>query len=185
MRKIFYIISCIAGLSSCEKVWVEDLQEKAYDTIRGEYEIESATWEGPDPIDLNGDGVASFDYLKEWDAIISGSPAWSSIGNTKGRLGIPYTVDDHADWGGMADVNIARRTQEYRFEIKAVIENGESHLEFILPDDIEAEFEHSGYGKIALRVNVTCTVKTGEYESKDITGPVLIRYYRSEYRISN
>ena len=86
MRKIFYIILCIAGLSSCEKVWVEDLQEKAYDTIRGEYEIESATWEGPDPIDLNGDGVASFDYLKEWDAIISGSPAWSFL---RGRARAP------------------------------------------------------------------------------------------------
>lgn len=183
MRKIFYIILCIVGLSSCEKVWVEDLQEKAYDTIRGEYEIESATWEGPDPIDLNGDGVASFDYLKEWDAIISGSPAWSNVGNTKGRLRIPYTVDDNADWGGR--VNIVRRSLEYRFEIKAVIENGESHLEFILPEDIDAELEHSGYGKITLRTNVTCTVRTGENESEDITGPVFIRYNRSEYRISD
>lgn len=177
------MILCLACLVSCEKVWVEDLQEKAYDTIRGEYEIESATWEGPDPIDLDGDGVASFDYFKEWDVVLSGSSLSSSIGNTKGCLAIPYTVDDNADWNGW--VNIAKRTFDYRFEIKAVIEGNESHLEFILPDDIDAEFEHSGYGKISLRINVTCTVKTGEYESEEITGPVLIRYYRREYRMSN
>lgn len=174
------MVFSLAVLVSCEKVWVEDLQEKAYDTIRGLYEIESAVWEGTEPIDLDSDGTASFDYYQEWNSVYSGSPVWASVGNESGTLEIPYTVDSNADWGGWVD--ISRRGLDYRFDIKAVIEDGESHLEFTLPEDIDAEFEHSGYGRITLRVNVTCTVKIGEYESKEITGPVLIRYVRTEYR---
>ena len=54
-------------LSSCEKVWEEDLKERALDTIRGEYEIVSVVWEEDEPIDINGDGRASFDYFAEWN----------------------------------------------------------------------------------------------------------------------
>ena len=36
------------------------------DKIRGRYELVSAVWEG-DPIDLNDDGVATTDYLEEFD----------------------------------------------------------------------------------------------------------------------
>ena len=74
MRKLSILIICLLPLFSCEKVWVEDLQEKAYDTIRGAYEIESAVWEEAEPIDINGDGHASFDYYAEWNSISAGAP---------------------------------------------------------------------------------------------------------------
>lgn len=51
MRRILYIIILLPAVLACEKVWEEDLREKALDTIRGYYEIESATWEGAAPVD--------------------------------------------------------------------------------------------------------------------------------------
>lgn len=180
MKKIYMILLCLVFLSSCEKVWVEDLKEQAYDSIRGKYEIESAVWEGAEPVDIDGDGTASFDYLAEWESVWSGGPGWHSVSNERGSLYIPYTIDDNADWGGPP--KIARRNREFRFNIQAVVEGGKSHLEFELPEDEECEFEHSGYGVITLRTNITFTVLAGSEETKDITGPVLLKYVRTEYR---
>ena len=174
------ILLCLVFLSSCEKVWVEDLKEQAYDSIRGKYEIESAVWEGAEPVDIDGDGTASFDYLAEWESVWNGGPGWHSVSNERGSLYIPYTIGDNADWGGPP--KIARRNREFRFNIQAVVEGGKSHLEFELPEDEECEFEHSGYGEITLRTNITFTVLAGSEETKDITGPVLFKYVRTEYR---
>ena len=42
-RYILLIIVLMGALCSCEKVWVEDIRLKALDSIRGDYELESAT----------------------------------------------------------------------------------------------------------------------------------------------
>lgn len=180
MRKIYCLFISAAALTSCEKVWVEDLQKKAFDTIRGEYEIESVTWEGPEPIDINGDGQASFDYYEEWDSVISGSPCSSFIYDDGGYLGVPYTVDQNADWNGSP--SLARRRYDFEFGMKAVVEGNEAHLEFQLPVE-DCEFNHSGYGEITLRINVTLTVMTADKKTEEKSGPVFIKYVRSEYRI--
>lgn len=165
-------------LASCEKIWKEDLMEQAFDSIRGEYEIESAVWEGAEPIDINGDGTASFDYLEEWESVRSGGPGWHSVGNQGGVLYIPYTIDRNAQWGGRPE--LSRRNREFRFDMKAVIEGGESRLEFVLPEE-ECEFEHSGYGEITLRTDVTFTISVSREETMEITGPIFLKYVRTQY----
>lgn len=165
---------------SCEKVWVEDLQEKAYDTIRGHYEIESILWEEDEPIDINGDGEATFDYLAEWNRIVSGGTmGWGMVYNDRGTLSIPYVIDQAADWGGYP--SLYRRDEEYSFKIEAVIEGNDSHLKFELPDR-EAEFVHSGYGEITLRTDVSLTVLAEPGKTKEVTGTILIKYIRTKYR---
>lgn len=180
MRKLSILIICLLPLFSCEKVWVEDLQEKAYDTIRGRYEIESAVWEEAEPIDINGDGHASFDYYAEWNSISVGGPGWSNVGNERGLLCIPYVVDSNADWNGYP--SLGRRHLDYKFKLKAVIEGNESHLEFELPDD-GSEFTLSGYGEITLRTKVTIHVLAEEGKSRQTTGTILIKYIRSKYQL--
>ena len=64
--RIIHIFVMIPFFCACEKVWEADLREKALDTIRGIYEIESAVWEGQEPLDINGDGNATFDYYSEY-----------------------------------------------------------------------------------------------------------------------
>ena len=162
---------------SCEKVWVEDLQERAYDTIRGVYEIESIVWEEDEPIDIDGDGEASFDYLAEWNKIYSGSPSYSIVSNEVGSLGIPYVVDQNAKYGGYP--NLSRWNDDYRFKIKAVIEENDSHLEFELPKQgekfeySESEFTHSGYAELTLRTMVTLDVLVSQEKSEKVTGTIL------------
>lgn len=180
MRKLYMLFMGICTLASCEKVWVEDLQEKAYDTIRGVYDIESIVWEESEPLDINGDGQASFDYYAEWNSVYSGGPGWHSVGNESGRLCIPYVVDQNADWNG--EPNLGRRHQEYKFNIKAVIEGNESHLEFELPDD-GSELILSGYGEITLRTEVTLDILAEPEKSERITGTILIKYIRTKYRL--
>lgn len=181
MRKLLILIICLLPLVSCEKVWVEDLQEKAYDTIRGTYEIESVVWEEAEPIDINGDGQASFDYYAEWNSISAGGPGWSNVGNERGQLCIPHVVDSNADWNGYP--NLGRRHLNYNFKIKAVIEGNESQLEFELPDD-GSEFTLSGYGEITLRTKVTLHILTAPEKSEQITGTILIKYVRTKYHLT-
>ena len=177
MKRFAILVLCL--MASCEKVWIEDLQERAYDTIRGEYEIESIVWEESEPIDIDGDGDASFDYLAEWNKIYSGSPSYSIVSNEVGSLGIPYVVDQNAKYGGYP--NLSRWNDDYRFKIKAVIEENDSHLEFKLPDE-ESEFTHSGYGELTLRTKVTLDVLVSEEKSQKVSGTIFIKYIRTRYR---
>lgn len=180
MRKsgIYSVFICLVVLSSCEKVWVEDLQEKALDTIRGIYEIESAVWEGADPIDIDGDGNASYDYKEECDRITVGWCPEHIVSNKSGRLYIPYIVDEGDGWEGYPLLGM--HTREYRFNLEAVVENGESRLEFVLPEQ-NSVFVHSGYGEITLRTEVTFTTLISPDQTKEFTGPVLFKFIRTEY----
>ena len=63
------ILSCSA-FSCQEKPWEEDLEKKAADSVRGVYEIVSMTWQG-EPVDLDDDGQAGTDVLKELMALPS------------------------------------------------------------------------------------------------------------------
>ena len=83
MKKFIIYNLCILSLFSCEKIWVEELHERACDTIRGLYDPVSIVWEEAEPIDINGDGEASYDYLAEWDKVISGGPGNNSIHNDR------------------------------------------------------------------------------------------------------
>lgn len=184
MKRFAILVLCL--MVSCEKVWVEDLQERAYDTIRGVYEIESIVWEEAEPIDIDGDGEASFDYLAEWNKIYSGSPSYSIVSNEVGSLGIPYVVDQNAEWGD--NPSLSRWSDNYTFKIKAVIEGNDSHLEFELPKQgekfeySESEFTHSGYAELTLRTMVTLDVLVSQEKSEKVTGTIFIKYIRTEYR---
>ena len=176
-----FAFMCFATCVSCEKVWVEDLQERAYDKIRGEYEIESAVWEGDEPIDIDGDGNASFDYYSEWKNLYHGSPCWSNVSGGSGSLGVPFAVDSNADWNG--PVSLTKSSEQFKFKYTAVIERNDSRLEFSLPLDSDAELQLTGYGELTLRTKVSCTVKVADRESELKEGTVFIRYVRTEYRI--
>jgi hypothetical protein len=64
-RYMMILAAMLFGLASCEeKPWLEDVEKKLADEIRGVYEITSMTWLG-DPVDLDGDGKASTDVLDE------------------------------------------------------------------------------------------------------------------------
>ena len=175
---IYSVFICLVVLSSCEKVWMEDLQEKALDTIRGIYEIESAVWEGSEPIDIDGDGNAAYDYKEECDRITVGWCPEHIVSNKSGRLYIPYIVDEGDDWEGYPLLGM--HTREYRFKLEAVVENGESRLEFVLPEQ-NSVFVHSGYGEITLRTEVTFTALISPDQTKEFTGPVLFKFIRTEY----
>lgn len=181
MRKSIIYLLCAFSFLSCEKIWVEDLLEQAYDTIRGEYEIESIVWEEQDPIDIDGDGVASFDYLSEWNRIYSGSPCYNAVTNERGQLGIPYVklmFDNYQE--DIVDTQLTRWSEGYYFGVKAVVEENTSHLEFTLPDD-GAEFIHSGYGEITLRTTVTLKTIDQSNKGKDVSGTIRIKYVRTKY----
>lgn len=184
MRNSFIIFICLASLVSCQKVWVEDLQEQAYDTIRGVYELKMVTWDAPEPIDIDGDGVASFDYYEEWNKIHSGGPGYSSVSNKGGTLQVPYVVDDNADWNG--PVNLARRWKNYSFKNEVVIEGNTSRLVLVRESadtqtSTDWEIELCGYGEINLRTNITLTVMTGPDQAEEITGHITLYYVRKKY----
>ena len=181
MRKIYFASICLAACVSCEKVWVEDLQEQAYDKIRGVYEIESAVWEGEEPIDIDGDGNATFDYYSEWNDLYHGSPCFSNVSGGSGSLGVPYAVDSNDDWNG--PVSLTKRSEHFKFKYTAMIEGEEPGIEFILPSGSDAELRLTGYGELTLRTKVTCTVKVADNESEQKEGNLLIRYVRTRYKI--
>ena len=184
MRKSYIIFICLLSLASCKKIWVEDLQEQAYDTIRGVYELRTVTWDAPEPIDIDGDGVASFDYYEEWNRVDTGSPGYSSVSNKRGSIQVPYVVDSNADWGGR--VNLSRRHLDYTFSVEAVIEGNTSRL-MLTPhssdsqENTDWEVELSGYGEITLRTNITLTVLTGPEQTEEVSGHITLYYVRTRY----
>ena len=82
MKKFIIYNLCILSLFSCEKIWVEELHERACDTIRGLYDPVSIVWEQAEPIDINGDGEASYDYLAEWETTLTESGTTKDVTGT-------------------------------------------------------------------------------------------------------
>ena len=179
MRKYLIYTLCLFSLLSCEKIWIEDLKEQAYDTIRGLYNIESIIWEEEDPIDIDGDGEASFDYFAEWNKLYYGiGEGYNAITNDRGQISIPYVQADNYTEGW--EPTLSKWNEQYHFGVKAVIEEGTSHLEFELPED-GSEFTHSGYGEVTLRTQVTLTTRTQSGTTEDVTGTIFIKYVRTQY----
>lgn len=164
-------------LSSCEKVWEADLKERALDTIRGEYEVVSAVWEEDEPIDIDGDGIASFDYFAEWNKVSPGYPTKCSLHNDGGTLDIPVTVKWLTGSGPAYPECI---TFDCRIDIRTVIDGDEARLEFSDPHEAH-EFEHIGYGEVALRSEVTLNVQKDVGVVEEISGTVYIKYKRTRY----
>ena len=181
-RYILLIISLMITLCSCEKVWVEDIRLKALDSIRGYYELESATWEGKDPVDLNSDGTASYDYYDEWLSVLNGVGDFgASIKDGSGYIELPFTIDINADWGGYVSINKSLERIVCKTSVKIEGKEGRLVHEFS-PVGVKLEFEQTGYGEFTVRKKMKCTVKYSENESIMIEGPVLFRYKRIEYR---
>ena len=181
-RHILLIISLMTTLCSCEKVWVEDIRLKALDSIRGYYELESATWEGKDPIDLNSDGTASYDYYDEWLSVLNGVGDFgASIKDGSGNIELPITIDSNADWGGYISINKSLERIVCKTSVKIEGKEGRLVHEFS-PIGIQLEFKQTGYGEFTIRKEMKCTVKYGENESGVVKGPVLFHYKRVEYR---
>lgn len=180
-RQILLTICILPLLFSCGKVWEEDIRMKALDTVRGYYELESATWEGKVPIDLDGDGNASYDYYAEWlDVIYGVGDFGASIKEGTGYIELPFTVDSNADWPGHVSIN--RSVQPITCKVYVEIEGNEGRLVWeFSPIGIELEFEQTGYGEFTIRKEMECTVKYGD-DSKLISGPVFFRFKRVEYR---
>ena len=178
------IFICLLSLASCQKVWVEDLQERAYDTIRGEYKLSMVTWDAPEPIDIDGDGVASFDYYQEWNQVYSGGPGYSSVSNKRGRLQVPYVVDSKANRNEPENLNPIKINQIN--EIETVIEGNTSHLKLTpqssdTQENTDWEVELCGYGEITLRTDITLTVLTGPEQTEEVTGHITLYYVRTKY----
>lgn len=182
MKGNIIFVSILTFLSvSCEKVWEADLREKALDTIRGYYQVESGIWEGPDPIDLDGDGVASYDYYDEWKKVLAGSgDTGTVISDDGGYIEIPY-IKYSVHSSGLPPT-LTRFVKKVRTDIDVAIEGSEGELCFRFPDDPDVIFEHIAYGKFMVRTIVTCTIMNGSGETEEITGPVTLRYERFKYK---
>ena len=168
-------------LFSCEKIWETDLREKALDTVRGYYELESAAWEGPEPLDIDGDGNASNDYYSQWMKVDVGHGDFGALlHNDGGYVELPYTSAVYADWGqGIA--RLQRRVENVHLNITAVIQDDQAKLEFDFPE-CDAEFEHTGYGEFQVRKQMTFYVLNSSKEAETVTGPVVYRFNRVEYK---
>lgn len=182
MKGNIIFVSILMFLSvSCEKVWEADLREKALDTIRGYYQVENGIWEGPDPIDLDGDGVASYDYYDEWKKVLAGSGNIGTvISDDGGYIEIPY-IKYIVHYSGLPPT-LTRFVKKVRTDIDVAIEGSEAELCFRFPDDPDVIFEHTAYGKFMVRTIVTCTIMNGSGETEEITGPVTLRYERFKYK---
>lgn len=182
MNRLALVVAVLLPLTfSCLKVWVADLREKALDTIRGYYELESAVWEGSEPLDINGDGSASYDYYSQWLEVDSG---WGDFGatlhNDGGYIQLPYTRDTNEDWGDGL-VRLQRSVEEINVSINTVVGTDEAVLEFSFPQ-CEVEFEHTGYGEFLVRKEMTFYVINNDKEAESVTGPVLFSFKRIEYK---
>lgn len=182
MKGNIIFVSILMFLSvSCEKVWEADLREKALDTIRGYYQVESGIWEGPDPIDLDGDGVASYDYYDEWKKVLAGAgDTGAVISDDGGYIEIPY-IKYSVHSSGLPPT-LTRSVKKVRADIDVTIGGSEAELCFRFPDDSDVVFEHTAYGKFTVRTTVTCTIMSSAGESVEITGPVTLRYERFKYK---
>ena len=166
---------------SCEKVWEADLREKALDTIRGYYQVESGIWEGPDPIDLDGDGVASYDYYDEWKKVFAGAgDTGTVISDDGGYIEIPY-IRYIVHSSGLPPT-LTRSVKKVRTGIDVTIEGREAELCFSFPYDPDVAFEHTAYGKFMVRATVTCTIMNGSGDTEEMTGPVTLKYDRIRYK---
>ena len=179
MRKSIIFLACAFSLMSCEKIWVADLQEQAYDTIRGIYDIESIVWEESEPIDINGDGVASYDYLSEWNSVEFGSYCYNAITNNRGQLSIPYVSLQNLSYSEQPELQ--RWTDIYLFNIEAVVEGESSHLELHGPKGNTSELTLTGYGEVTLRTSVTLKTLDQSKNVNDVTGKITIKYVRTKY----
>ena len=180
-RYILLIISALVVNTSCEQVWEEVLKEKALDSIRGYYEIESGIWNESGPIDINGDGIASYDYYSEWLSIPSGvGYNGSCISNDGGYIEIPYIIDSNAGWGG--PISLSRRVEKVKISIDVLIEDREATLAFSFPENTGITFEHSGYGEFTITKTVSFTVTDGNETTEQITGRVTLKFKRTIYR---
>ena len=174
MKNIFIFVLISLGMTSCEKVWDADLTERALDTIRGIYAIESITWEGAEPIDLNCDGTASWDYYAEWKAIETGiGDHYSVIYNHGGQVRIPVTKDSNASWNGPVD--IIKAVKDVWLNIAVIIEGNDSRLQLTMREGYT--IEQTGYAEFTLRTKITVP----DREGKDCDGEILIKYIRIRY----
>lgn len=181
MKGSIIFVSILMLLSvSCEKVWEADLREKALDTIRGYYEVVSGIWEGPDPIDLDGDGVASYDYYDEWQKVLAGAADYGTVlSNEGGYIEIPYI---RGYYSSELPPILMRTVKKVRTDIDVTVEGSEAELNFRFPDDSGVVFKHTAYGEFTVRTTVTCTVMNGSGVTEDITGPVTLKYERIRYK---
>lgn len=178
MNKLYvFAAAAVLLLPSCEKVWEADLRERALDTIRGEYEIVSAVWEEDEPIDIDGDGTASFDYFAEWNKLSPGYPTKCSLHNDGGTLDVPVTVKSLIGSGPAYPDCL---TFDCKIDIRTVIDGDEARLEFSDPHDAY-EFEHIGYGEVALRAELAVNVQKQVGVVEEISGTVYIKYKRTRY----
>ena len=174
MRKVYMIILVLTIVSSCEKIWEADLREKALDTIRGIYEIESAIWEGQEPLDIDCDGIGTFDYFSEYLSIDVGAGNYTStISNDRGIITIPIIRDSNADWYG--PVRLMRDTEQIIANISVIIIGNSSRVEAAFEEDIE--FKQTGYGEFCMRKEVTAT----DCQGRTSTAPVSFRLKRTRY----
>lgn len=181
-RNMLLIVSMLALCVSCEKVWEADLREKALDTIRGYYELESAIWEGTDPVDLDGDGTASYDYFKEWSRIPVGVGYFGpALSNDGGYIDVPYITDGNASWGG--PVELTRKVVKLKVVIDVVIDGNQSRLDISLPDNPDTLFEHTGYGEFKISRIMTCSTQDEIGQVREVSGPVTFRFKRTKYKI--
>lgn len=181
MKGNIIFVSILMFLSvSCQKVWEADLREKALDTIRGYYQVESGIWEGPDPIDLDGDGVASYDYYDEWQKVLAGAAGYGTVlSNEGGYIEIPYI---RYYYSSELPPTVARVVKKVRTDIDVTVEGSEAELSFRFPDDSGVIFEHTAYGKFTVRTTVICAVMNGSGVIEEITGPVTLKYERIRYK---
>ncbi len=179
MRKvsILIILVVLTIVSACEKVWEADLREKALDSIRGIYEIESATWEGQEPLDIYCDGNGTFDYLSEYLSIDVGAGDFTSyIKNETGFINIPIIRDSN---NGFHDpVRLIRDFEQYRAKINVIIEGNSSRVEVAFNEAHEdIEFRQTGYGGFSMRKEITMT----DCQGRTSTAPVTFKFKRTGY----
>jgi hypothetical protein len=161
-------------LTSCQTVWEEDLREKALDSIRGEYELTSGVWEGSDPIDIDGDGKASYDYLSQLNNIKSGDIYINAkIGDKTGRIDIP-----HANY--TTATSLKRYVTTITVQVNAAIEGNESHLEFFMPEGYK--FRQTGYGEFEISRHTSVNVFTDADKPETVYGDIRFHYKRTKYR---
>ena len=171
--RIIDIFVMIPFFCACEKVWEADLREKALDTIRGIYEIESAVWEGQDPLDINGDGNATFDYYSEYLSIDAGTGDYKSyINNKSASIMIPIIS---RVYGYNGSERLIRDRWEITGYTNVLIEGESARVEMTFEKNIE--FKHTGYGEFIVRTDITVPDNQG----RDSTAPVLMKFIRVNY----
>jgi pantothenate kinase len=172
--KLIHIFAVVPLLCACEKVWEADLREKALDTIRGVYEIESAVWEGQESLDINGYGNATFDYYSEYLSIDVGTGDFTSyINNKSANIRIPVITDSNNGWYG--PVSLMRDAENVMGKTNVIIEGDSSRVEITFDKDIG--YKQTGYGEFTVRTEVTAT----DYEGRTSTAPVAIKFRRIRY----